>query len=126
MPTTSPTSRPRPKQPKPCDLSQVRLLKDLCPRRYRHRLVVGSGPGGIGSLRRRGGVKWLTGLARQPMELERCDQRRGRRSRDGDHDVAGSSAKVMGEFAITGWIKALGWIATAVMGVAVAAMFATS
>lgn len=37
-----------------------------------------------------------------------------------------AAPEVMGEFAITGWTKALGWVATAVMGVAVAAMFATS
>ena len=37
-----------------------------------------------------------------------------------------ASPKVMGEFAIAGWTKALGWAATAVMAVAVAAMFATS
>ena len=58
--------------------------------------------------------------------LERRDQRRGRRSRHGDHDVAGRTPKVMGDFVITGWTKALGWIATAVMAVAVAAMLATS
>jgi Mn2+/Fe2+ NRAMP family transporter len=33
---------------------------------------------------------------------------------------------VISEFAITGWTKALGWMATAVMGVAVAAMIATT
>jgi hypothetical protein len=32
----------------------------------------------------------------------------------------------MGDFVITGWNKALGWVATAVMAVAVAAMLATS
>ena len=33
---------------------------------------------------------------------------------------------VMGEFVVAGWVKALGWAATAVMALAVAAMFATS
>ena len=37
-----------------------------------------------------------------------------------------AAPKVMGDFAITGWTKALGWVATAVMAVAVAAMLATS
>jgi hypothetical protein len=32
----------------------------------------------------------------------------------------------MGDFVITGWTKALGWIATAVMAAAIAAMLATS
>jgi hypothetical protein len=32
----------------------------------------------------------------------------------------------MADFVVTGWVKALGWIATAVMAVAVAAMLATS
>jgi hypothetical protein len=58
--------------------------------------------------------------------LERRDQRRGRRSGQGDHDVAGRGAKVMGDLAITGWTKGLGWVATAAMVVAVAAMLATS
>ncbi len=34
--------------------------------------------------------------------------------------------RVMGEFAVAGWVKALGWVATAVMAFAVAAMLATS
>jgi Mn2+/Fe2+ NRAMP family transporter len=34
--------------------------------------------------------------------------------------------KVMGDFVITGWTKGLGWVATAVMAVAVGAMLATS
>jgi Mn2+/Fe2+ NRAMP family transporter len=33
---------------------------------------------------------------------------------------------VMGEFVVSGWVKALGWAATAVMALAVAAMLATS
>ena len=37
-----------------------------------------------------------------------------------------AAPKVMGDFVITGWTKALGWVATAVMAVAVAAMLATS
>jgi Mn2+/Fe2+ NRAMP family transporter len=37
-----------------------------------------------------------------------------------------AAPKIMGDFAITGWTKALGWVATAVMAVAVAAMLATS
>jgi NRAMP (natural resistance-associated macrophage protein)-like metal ion transporter len=37
-----------------------------------------------------------------------------------------AAPKVMGEFAVTGWVKALGWAATAVMAVAVLAMLATS
>lgn len=37
-----------------------------------------------------------------------------------------AAPKVMGDFVITGWTKALGWIATAVMAVAVTAMLATS
>jgi NRAMP (natural resistance-associated macrophage protein)-like metal ion transporter len=37
-----------------------------------------------------------------------------------------AAPKVMGEFAVTGWVKALGWAATAVMTVAVLAMLATS
>jgi hypothetical protein len=32
----------------------------------------------------------------------------------------------MGDFVVTGWLKVLGWVATAVMAVAVAAMLATS
>jgi Mn2+/Fe2+ NRAMP family transporter len=36
-----------------------------------------------------------------------------------------AAPKVMGEFVVTGWTKALGWAATAVMAVAVAAMIAT-
>src|ERR1700710_1652364 len=36
-----------------------------------------------------------------------------------------AAPKVMGEFAITGWTKALGWIATAVMAGAVRATVAT-
>jgi len=37
-----------------------------------------------------------------------------------------AAPKVMGDFVITGWTKALGWVATAVMAAAVAAMLATS
>jgi len=37
-----------------------------------------------------------------------------------------AAPKVMGEFVVVGWVKALGWAATAVMALAVAAMFATS
>jgi NRAMP (natural resistance-associated macrophage protein)-like metal ion transporter len=37
-----------------------------------------------------------------------------------------ASSKVMGQFAVTGWIKIIGWAATAVMAVAVLAMAATS
>jgi hypothetical protein len=37
-----------------------------------------------------------------------------------------AAPKVMGDFVITGWTKGLGWVATAVMAVAVAAMLATS
>ena len=37
-----------------------------------------------------------------------------------------AAPRVMGDFVITGWTKALGWAATAVMAVAVAAMLATS
>jgi len=37
-----------------------------------------------------------------------------------------AAPKIMGEFAATGWVKALGWAATAVMAVAVLAMLATS
>jgi NRAMP (natural resistance-associated macrophage protein)-like metal ion transporter len=37
-----------------------------------------------------------------------------------------AAPKVMGEFAVTGWVKALGWAATAVMAVAVLAMLAAS
>jgi Mn2+/Fe2+ NRAMP family transporter len=37
-----------------------------------------------------------------------------------------ATPKVMGEFVVAGWVKALGWAATAVMALAVAAMFATS
>jgi Mn2+/Fe2+ NRAMP family transporter len=37
-----------------------------------------------------------------------------------------AAPKVMGEFVVAGWVKALGWAATAVMALAVAAMFATS
>jgi Mn2+/Fe2+ NRAMP family transporter len=33
---------------------------------------------------------------------------------------------LMGEFVVAGWVKALGWAATAVMALAVAAMLATS
>ena len=36
-----------------------------------------------------------------------------------------AAPKVMGDFVITGWTKGLGWVATAVMAVAVAAMLAT-
>jgi Mn2+/Fe2+ NRAMP family transporter len=37
-----------------------------------------------------------------------------------------AAPKVMGDFVVTGWVKALGWAATAVMAAAVAAMLATS
>src|SRR4030088_2912567 len=37
-----------------------------------------------------------------------------------------AAPKVMGDFVITGWTKGLGWVATAVMALAVAAMLATS
>jgi hypothetical protein len=36
-----------------------------------------------------------------------------------------SRRKVLGEFALKPWLKALGWIATAVMAAAAAGMFAT-
>jgi hypothetical protein len=60
------------------------------------------------------------------LELERCSQWRCRRSGHGHHDVAGGSAEGHGRLVVTGWAKALGWAATAVMVVAVAAMLATS
>jgi Mn2+/Fe2+ NRAMP family transporter len=34
--------------------------------------------------------------------------------------------KIMGDFTVTGWLKGLGWVSTAVMAVAVVAMTATS
>jgi NRAMP (natural resistance-associated macrophage protein)-like metal ion transporter len=37
-----------------------------------------------------------------------------------------AAPKVMGEFVVTGWVKALGWVATGVMALAVVAMLATS
>ena len=37
-----------------------------------------------------------------------------------------TAPKVMGEFAVTGWVKTLGWAATGVMAAAVMAMLATS
>jgi Mn2+/Fe2+ NRAMP family transporter len=37
-----------------------------------------------------------------------------------------ANAIIMGDFIITGWTKGLGWVATAVMAAAVAAMLATS
>ena len=37
-----------------------------------------------------------------------------------------AAPRVMGDFVITGWTKALGWVATAVMAVAIAALLATS
>jgi Mn2+/Fe2+ NRAMP family transporter len=37
-----------------------------------------------------------------------------------------AAPKVMGEFVVSGGVKALGWTATAVMALAVAAMLATS
>jgi NRAMP (natural resistance-associated macrophage protein)-like metal ion transporter len=37
-----------------------------------------------------------------------------------------AAPRVMGEFAVTGWVKALGWVATGVMTFAVIAMVATS
>jgi Mn2+/Fe2+ NRAMP family transporter len=37
-----------------------------------------------------------------------------------------AAPKVMGEFVVAGWGKALGWVATAIMMLAVAAMLATS
>ena len=37
-----------------------------------------------------------------------------------------ATPKVMGEFAVTGWVKTLGWGATGVMTLAVIAMVATS
>ena len=37
-----------------------------------------------------------------------------------------AASKVMGDFVVTGWVKGLGWVATAVMAAAVAAMLATS
>lgn len=39
--------------------------------------------------------------------------------------VIGGKRKIMGEFAIRGWLKALGWCATTVMGLVVVTMFAT-
>ena len=40
--------------------------------------------------------------------------------------LAASRADILGPFAITGWLKGLGWVATAVMGAAVAGMLFTS
>ena len=37
-----------------------------------------------------------------------------------------AAPRVMGEFVIAGWVKAFGWVATAVMALAVAAMLVTS
>ena len=37
-----------------------------------------------------------------------------------------AAPKVMGEFVVTGWVKALGWGATVVMALAAAAMFTAS
>jgi Mn2+/Fe2+ NRAMP family transporter len=37
-----------------------------------------------------------------------------------------AAPEVMGELVVAGWVKALGWAATAVMALAVAAMFVTS
>ena len=37
-----------------------------------------------------------------------------------------AAPKVMGEFAVKGWVNVLGWVATAVMAAAVAALLATS
>ncbi len=37
-----------------------------------------------------------------------------------------AAPKVMGDFVVGGWLKAVGWTATAVMALAVAAMVATS
>jgi Mn2+/Fe2+ NRAMP family transporter len=37
-----------------------------------------------------------------------------------------AAPKVMGDFVVKGWVKVLGWVATAVMAAAVAAMLATS
>ena len=37
-----------------------------------------------------------------------------------------AAPKVMGEFVVAGWVKALGWVATAVLALAVVAMLATS
>jgi NRAMP (natural resistance-associated macrophage protein)-like metal ion transporter len=37
-----------------------------------------------------------------------------------------AAPKVMGEFVVTGWVKALGWVATGIMALAVVAMVATT
>jgi Mn2+/Fe2+ NRAMP family transporter len=37
-----------------------------------------------------------------------------------------AAPKVMGEFVVVGWVKALGWAATAVVALALAAMLVTS
>ena len=37
-----------------------------------------------------------------------------------------TAPQVMGEFVVTGWVNAIGWVATVVMAVAVMAMLATS
>jgi Mn2+/Fe2+ NRAMP family transporter len=37
-----------------------------------------------------------------------------------------AAPKVMGDFVVTGWVKGLGWVATAIMAAAVAAMLATT
>ena len=34
--------------------------------------------------------------------------------------------RIMGEFTVTGWLRALGWLSTAFMAACVAGMFATS
>jgi len=51
---------------------------------------------------------------------------RSRGSRDGDMMWLAVTPKVMGEFVVAGWVKAIGWTASAVMALAVAAMLATS
>ena len=36
-----------------------------------------------------------------------------------------TNAKIMGVFAVSGWIRVLGWLATAVMALSAAGLFAT-
>jgi hypothetical protein len=128
---------------------------DICPWRHRHRHVVRPRPRRIGGIRRRQSAEvadrarspadgsqdllrshlhrddrrhdheFHSDRSDTGLVLECCDQWRGRRSSHGDHDVAGRRAQGHGRVRRFRRVKALGWTATAVMALAVAAMIAT-
>jgi Mn2+/Fe2+ NRAMP family transporter len=90
-------------------------------------VLAGSAAYAVGEAR-----KWPTGLARQPIDPIRALYW----SAVINGVVAvpvmaimmwlAAAPKVMGDFVVKGWVKVLGWVATAVMAAAVAAMLATS